>query len=107
MKDKGLTVFPVEADLSLVLLLALQSFVHLLDDALAGLVPMEEATGAHLLHHLCPHKAGQLTKPVWTVNDGVAVMTLSISQKEITVCRSGGERGLGVMMLFHSNHITN
>lgn len=92
MKDEGLTVFPVEADLSLVLLLALQGLVHLLDDALAGLVPVEEATGAHLLHHLRPHKAGQLAEAVRAVDDGVAVVTLSVSQEEITVCRSGGER---------------
>lgn len=64
VKGRGLTIFPVEADLSLVLLLALQSFLHLLDDSLAGLATVEEATGAHLLHHLCPHKAGQLTKAV-------------------------------------------
>lgn len=64
IKDEGLTIFPVEADLSLVLLLALQGFVHLLDDALAGLVPVEEATGAHLLHRLRPRKAGQLAKPI-------------------------------------------
>lgn len=64
IKAKVHTIFPVEADLSMVLLLALQSFVHLLDDALAGFGPMEEAAGAHLLHHLCPYKAGQLTKAI-------------------------------------------
>lgn len=64
MKDRVLTVFPVEADLPLVLLLTLQSFVHLLDDTLAGLVPVEEAAGARPLHHLCPHKAGQLTEAI-------------------------------------------
>lgn len=64
MNDSVLTVFPVEADLPLVLLLTLQSFVHLLDDTLAGLVPVEEAAGARPLHHLCPHKAGQLTEAI-------------------------------------------
>lgn len=64
MEDGGLTVFAVEADLSLVLLLALQGLVHLLDDALTGLVPVQEAAGAHLLHHLRPHEAGQLAEAV-------------------------------------------
>lgn len=91
-EDKVLTVFPVEADLPLVLLLTLQSFVHLLDDALAGLVPVEEAAGARPLHHLGPHKAGQLTEAVRTVDDGVAVTALSVSQKEITVCMRGRRR---------------
>lgn len=91
-EDKVLTVLPVEADLPLVLLLTLQSFVQLLDDNLTGLVPMEEGAGAHPLHHLGPHKAGQLTEAIRTVDDGVAVAALSVSQKEITVCVSGRRR---------------
>lgn len=85
----SLTVFSIEADLPLVLLLALQGFVHLLDHILTGLIPMEEVACAHLLHHLCPHKAGQLTEPIWAVHDGVTVMTLSVSQEEITVWMRG------------------
>lgn len=85
-EDQVLTVFPVEADLPLVLLLTLQSFVQLLDDNLTGLVPMEEGAGAHPLHHLGPHKAGQLTEAIRAVDDGVAIAALSVSQKEITVC---------------------
>lgn len=92
MEDEGLTVFAVEADLSLVLLLALQGLVHLLDDALAGLVPVQEAAGAHLLHHLRPHEAGQLAEAVRAVDDGVAVVNLSVPQEEVTVCRSRGGR---------------
>lgn len=75
-----LTIFPVEADLSLVLLLALQSFICLLDYTFIGLGSMEEAAGTSLLHHLSPNKAGQLTKPVRAVHDGVAITTQSISQ---------------------------
>ena len=75
-----LTVFPIEVDLSLVLLLALQSFVYLLDHALNGLCSMEKAAGASFLHHLGPNKSGQLTKPVRAVHDGVTMATLSIPQ---------------------------
>lgn len=79
------TIFPIEADFSLVLLLALQSFVHLLDHTLIGLSSMEEAAGTSFLHHLGPNKAGQLTEPVGAVHDGVAIPTLSVSQEEVTV----------------------
>lgn len=82
-----LTVFPVEADFSLVLLLALQSLVHLLDHAFVGLDSVEEAAGASLLHHLGANEAGQLTEAVRAVHDGVATATLSISQQEVTVCK--------------------
>lgn len=81
-----LTVFPIEADLSLVLLLALQGFVHLLEQALVGLGAVQEAAGAGFLHHLRPNEAGQLTKAVGAVHDGVAVTTLSAPQQEVTVC---------------------
>lgn len=82
-----LTILPIEAHLSLVLLLALQSFVHLLDYTLIGLGSMEEAAGTSFLHHLGPNKAGQLTKPVRAVHDGVAIATLGVSQQEVTVCK--------------------
>lgn len=59
-----LTIFLIKADLSLVLHLSLQSFIHLPDYPLVGLGPMEEVAGAHFLHHLCPNKAGQLAKPI-------------------------------------------
>lgn len=87
-----LTVFAVEADLSLVLLLALQGFVHLLDHALVGLGSVQEAAGAGFLHHLRPNEAGQLTKAVGAVHDGVAVTTLSAPQQEVTVCKGGHKR---------------
>lgn len=74
-----LTVFPVEAHLPLVLLLALQGFVHLLDQALVGFGSMQEATGAGLLHHLRPDEAGQLTKAVRAVDDGVSMAILGAS----------------------------
>lgn len=86
-----LTILPIEADFSLVLLLALQSFVHLLDYILIGLGSMEEAAGASFLHHLSPNKAGQLTEPVRAVHDGVPMATLRISQEEVTVCK--GNKG--------------
>lgn len=84
--DAVLTIFPIEAHFPLVLLLALQGFVHLLDYTLAGFRSVEEAAGTGFLHHLIPNEAGQLTKPVWAVHDGVAVTTLSITQEEVTVC---------------------
>lgn len=82
-----LTTLPIEAHLPLVLLLALQSFVHLLDYTLMGLGSVEEAAGTSFLHHLAPNKAGQLTKPIRAVHNGVAITTLSISQEEVTVCK--------------------
>lgn len=75
-----LTIFPIEADFSLVLLLALQSFVYLLDYTFIGLGSDEEAAGTSFLHHLIPNMACQLTKPIRAVHDGVAITTLSISQ---------------------------
>lgn len=75
-----LTIFLIKADLSLVLLLAFQSFVHLLDNILNGLRSMKEAAGAVFLHHLSPNKTGQLTKSIRAVDDGVAMTTLSVSQ---------------------------
>ncbi|TNN52776.1 hypothetical protein EYF80_037009 [Liparis tanakae] len=96
-----LTIFPVEADFSLVLLLALQGLVQLLDDALVGLRSVEEAAGAGLLHHFGPREAGQLTKPIGAVHDGIAVATLSIPQKEVAICKRetqvGGKPALGVL----------
>ena len=80
-----LTILPIEADLSLVLLLSLQGFVHLLDHALAGLGPVEEAAGASFLHHLSPGEAGQLAEAVGAVHDRVATATLSVSQQEVTI----------------------
>lgn len=76
---KLLTILSVEADLSLVFLLALQGFVNLLDHSFTSLSSIEEAAGASFLHHLGPNKARQLTKPIRAVHDGVAMATLSIS----------------------------
>lgn len=90
-----LTIFLIEADLSLVPLLALQSFVDFLYQALVCLCSMQEAAGTRLLHHFCPNKAGQLTKPIRAVHDGVAVPTLSVSQEEVTVCKGKSEEFLG------------
>lgn len=74
------TIFPIKADFSLVLLLALQSFVYLLNQTFTGLCSMEEAAGARFLHHLGPSETSQLAKSIRTVHNGVAVATLSISQ---------------------------
>ena len=82
------TVLPVEADLSLVLLLALQRFVHLRDRPLAGLIAVQEATCAVLLHDLGANKARKLAEAVRAVDNGVAMATLSVSQQKVAVCRS-------------------
>lgn len=87
--SRFLTVFPVEAHLPLVLLLALQGFVQLLDQALIGFGSVQEATGAGLLHHLVPDEAGQLTEAIGAVDDGVTVAILRASEQEVAVC--GGE----------------
>lgn len=60
----NLTILPVEANLSLVLLLAFQSFVDLLDHTVAGFGSMKEAAGAGFLHHLCSNKACQFTEAI-------------------------------------------
>lgn len=80
------TIFPIETDFSLVLLLSLQSLVYSLGHALTGLGPMEKVAGTGFLHHLSPNKAGQLAKPIRAVHNRVAIATLSISQQEVTVC---------------------
>lgn len=87
-----LTILPIEAHLPLVLLLALQSFVHLLDYALIGLGSVEESAGTSFLHHLAPNKAGQLTKPIRAVHNGVAITTPSISQEEVAVCKGNKKK---------------
>lgn len=74
-----LTIFPVEAGLSLIFLLALQSFLHLLDHAIAGLGPVQEPAGAGFLHHLGPSEASQLTETIRAVHNGVTMATLGIS----------------------------
>lgn len=78
--NKMLTIFLIKADFSLVLLLAFQSFVYLLDQTFTGLCSVEEAAGTGFLHHLSPSKAGQLAKTIRAVHNGVAIATLSISQ---------------------------
>lgn len=82
----NLTILSIKADFSLVLLLALQSFVDLLDHTVFGLSSMKEAAGAGFLHHLSPNETGQFTEPIRTVDDWVTVAPLSISQEKVTVC---------------------
>lgn len=81
-----LTIFPVKADLSLILLLTLQSFKHLLHYTVTGLSPMKEGAGAGFLHDLCPNKTSQLTKTIRTIDDPVIISTPSISQNKVAVC---------------------
>lgn len=80
------TIFLVEVDLGLVLLSALQSLLHLLGHVLAGVHAVQEAAAAVLLHHLRSGEARQFTEAVRAVNDGVAAVTLGVTQQEITVC---------------------
>ena len=80
-----LTVLSVEADLRLVLSLALQDLLQLLGDTLAGVRPVQEVTLARLLHDLRPPKAGELAEAVGAVHYGVSTATLSISQQEVAV----------------------
>ena len=89
---KALTVLAVEADLPLVLLLALQGLVHLGHGPLAGLVAVQEAAGAVLLHDLGADEAGQLAEAVRAVNDGVAMATLSVPQQKVAVCGEKNRR---------------
>lgn len=58
------TILLVEADLSLVLLSALQSLHHLLGHVLAGVGPIKEAAAAVLLHHLGSREARKFTEAV-------------------------------------------
>lgn len=86
------TVLLVEVDLGLVLLSALQSLLHLLGHVLAGVGPVQEAAAAVLLHHLSSREARQFAEAVRAVDDGVATVTLGVTQQEIAVCRGVGER---------------
>lgn len=79
-------------DLGLVLLSALQSLLHLLGHVLAGVGPVQEAAAAVLLHHLSSREARQFAEAVRAVDDGVATVTLGVTQQEIAVCRGVGER---------------
>ena len=82
-----ITILLVEADLSLVLLLALERFVHLRDRPLAGLIAVQEATRAVLLHNLSANEARQFAEAVRAVDNRVAMATLSVSQQKVAVCK--------------------
>lgn len=75
-----LTIFLVELDLGLVLLLTLQRFLHALCHLLACPGAVQEVTAAVLLHYFCPGKTRQLTEPIRAVNNGVTTVTLSVPQ---------------------------
>lgn len=76
-------------DLGLVLLATLQSLQHLLGHVFAGVSPEQEVAAAVLLHHLGSREARQLAEAVGAVDDGVATVTLGVTQQEITVCSKG------------------
>lgn len=80
-----LTTLLVEADLGLLLLLALQHLLDALQDGLAGLSPAEEAAAAVLLHHLGAGEAGQVAETVRAVDNGETTADLSVGQDEIAV----------------------
>lgn len=96
---RPLTILPVEANLSPVLLMALQGLVEPLQGWLAGLGTVEEAAAAGFLHDLGAAVTGELAKAVRAVDDGKAPGALRVGQKEVTVCgkkrsRSGpGQEG--------------
>lgn len=74
------TVFLFKTHFGLVLLVAVQGFVYLLHHAVAGLGSLEEAAGARFLHHLGADEAGQITKAIRAVHNGVTMTTLGIPQ---------------------------
>lgn len=103
-KDAGstrpLTILPVEANFSLVLLMALQGLVQPLQGWLTGFWTIEEMAAARFLHDLSATVACELTEAVRAVDDGKASWALCIGQQEVAVCgeeevkvrsRSGGE----------------
>lgn len=53
---------------------------------LAGVYTVQEMASAVLLHHLSSCEAGQFTETIRAVDDGVAAVTLGVTQQEITVC---------------------
>lgn len=80
-----LTCLLVKHDLILELLALLQGVADAEDDALARLRPVQELTGAALLHHLGPREARQLAEAIGAVDDGEALGHLSIGQDEVAV----------------------
>jgi hypothetical protein len=48
--------------------------------------PVEELTGASLLHDLSTSEACQFTEPVRAVHDGVQGRNLGVAEHEIAVC---------------------
>lgn len=73
-------------DLSLELLSSLQGLLHLLGHMLAGVVAVQEAAAALLLHHLGAREARQLAEAVRAIDDWVAAMALRVAQQEVAVC---------------------
>ena len=63
----------VEHDLILELLALFQGVVNAEDDAFASLRPIQELTGAALLHDLRPGEACELTEAIRAVDDGKAL----------------------------------
>lgn len=96
---RPLTILPVEANFSPVLLMALQGLVEPLQGWLTGLGTVEEAAAAGFLHDLGAAVTCELAKAVRAVDDGKAPWALCVGQKEVTVCgkkrsRSGqGQEG--------------
>lgn len=77
---RPLTILPVEANFSPVLLMALQGLVQPLQGWLTGLWTIEETAAACFLHDLCTAVACELAETVRAVNDGKASWALCIGQ---------------------------
>lgn len=83
---KALTILPIEANFSLVFLMALQCLVQPLQGWLTGLWTIKEMAAACFLHDLSAAVACELAEAVRAVDDGKAPWALCIGQQEVAVC---------------------
>lgn len=81
-----LTILSVEADLSPMLLMALQGLMQPLQGWLTGLWTIEETAAAGFLHDLGAAVACELAEAVRAVDYGKAPWALCVGQQEVAVC---------------------
>lgn len=93
---RSLTILPVKANFSPVLLMALQGLLQSLQGWFTCLWTIEETAATRFLHDLCTTVACELAEAVRAVNYRKASWALCVGQKEVAVCgkkRSRSDQG--------------
>lgn len=81
-----LTIAFVEANLELELRFAVECVVDFLFMVISRVRAEQERACTSLLHNLRPRVAREFAEAIRTVNDGIDVGHLSISQDEVAIC---------------------